>query len=443
MTKADTVRQDGYQNAVIGHGIKKLDPMANYRFSLDMLMDDQLLAALYAGNRLAARVVDLPADEAVKNWITIDGDTDELAIQMLDDLDAEVHYADAIRWARLYGGSGILIVADDGGLLEQPLNENNLRKIEELRVYDRTQIWPDFMSRYQDPQNPKFNKPEFFEIYPVEGGQFRVHESRLQLFTGNPVPSRYYNQFWLWGFPALQGLWDELLHYAQSHKNAALIVERLSQAIYKFKQLAETLASADGDELVKKRMELVDIARHLLNTIVIDGEEDFDLKNIPLTNLPEMLDRFGLALSAVSGIPFTVLFGRSPAGMNATGKSDLENWYDLIRQIQKRQLKKPLDRLVRLLMICKEGLFKGRQPEMWKVEFKPLWLPSDKEQAETDKIKAEAKEKTANERNTYVGMGALDPSEVRAKLVEEGEYEIDQSLKLGGEVDDDVDPVQE
>lgn len=107
----------------------------------------------------------------------------------------------------------------------------------------------------------------------------------------------------------------------------------------------------------------------------------------------------------------------------------------MVRQIQKRQLKKPLDKLVKLLMLSKDGLFHGRELPKWAIKFNPLWLPNAKEQAETDKMQAETKEKIANIRRTYMDSGALDASEVRQKLKEEGEYQIDDSLEMSGEID--------
>lgn len=44
-------------------------------------------------------------------------------------------------------------------------------------------------------------------------------------------------------------------------------------------------------------------------------------------------------LSALTNIPQTILFGRSPAGMNATGESDFENYYNFIERIQKQDVK--------------------------------------------------------------------------------------------------------
>ena len=59
-------------------------------------------------------------------------------------------------------------------------------------------------------------------------------------------------------------------------------------------------------------------------------------------------------------IPFVILFGHNPkgSGLSQSGGTDLENWYNFVGQIQKRQIKKPLYRLIKLLMLSKKGLFK-------------------------------------------------------------------------------------
>lgn len=437
------MRTDGYINAVLGHSLKNKDPAAHFVFANAPIMTDKMLTNLFIGNSLARKIINLPADEAVKNWVHIEaGDQDEQALQMHDDLRSEMHFADALRWSRLYGGSVILMMADDGQLLDEPLNENKLQKVESLRVYDRTQVYWNDMVLYDDPRNPMFGRPAYYQINPIMGTPFLVHESRLLLFTGDPLPELNRLQYQGWGLPALQGMWDELLGNAHSHKLALLIMERMSQGVLKLDGLLDVLMREGGEETVRKRIELIDMVRSVLNTIAIDKEDEYELRNISLAQIPELLDRFGLAVSATSNIPFTLLFGRSPAGMNATGQSDMENFYNMVRNIQKRQVKPNLDRLTRLLMLCKDGMFKGREPENWRIEFNPLWLPSDKEQAETDKLKADAKKSTADERIAYVSVGALDASELRKKLAEEGEYDIDLTL-LPEELPDSPDPAEE
>jgi len=425
------IRTDGYQNVVIGHGLKNKDPAANFGFTPGPIMTDQMLSNLFIGNSIARKIISLPVDEAVKNWISIDDDPESKSLQILDDMGAESHFADALRWGRLYGGSVILMLANDGGTLEDPLREGNVKEVESIRVYDKTQVFWNDAVLYEDPSNKQYGEPEYYEISPIGGMPFTVHQSRLLLFKGDPLPDYYRLRYQGWGLPSLQGVWDELLNNSHSHSLAIKIMERMSQGVLKLDGMLENLQTDFGEAEVKKRLELIDMARSILNTIAIDSKDEFEIKNMTLAGIPDMLDRFGLAVSAASNMPFTLLFGRSPAGLNATGQSDLENYYNMVKQIQKRQLKPQISRLTRLISGSKEAL---------KLIFAPLWLPSEKEQAETDKLKADTKAQEAAAANTYVGMGALDPSEVRKGLAKCEEYEIDLSFNHIEPTPDELNP---
>ena len=155
-----------------------------------------------------------------------------------------------------------------------------------------------------------------------------------------------------------------------------------------------------------------------------------------MAHVTDVLDQFGLKLSEASQIPFTVLFGRSPAGMNATGKSDLENWYSMIAQIQERHMKKPLDKLTKLIMLAKNGYFKGVPLKDWSVKFKPLWEPSEKEEAETCKLHADAKKAKSEEMKKYVDAGLIADVEGRKILADDEGFKdyINSNLDISPDV---------
>lgn len=92
-----------------------------------------------------------------------------------------------------------------------------------------------------------------------------------------------------------------------------------------------------------------------------------------------------LDLSGASRIPVTKLFGRSPAGMNATGESDLKNYYDYVDSLRESKLRPILERLLPVILMstC------GGVPEDMEVQFPPLWTPTAKEVSEIAKAKAE------------------------------------------------------
>lgn len=437
------IRNDGFMNTVIGHGLKSKDPMANFQYGNGPILKDQDLANLY-GNALVRRIIDLPADEAVKNWIKIEGDDeDEKILQALDDLHAEESFANALRWSRLFGGSAILMTINDGGTFEDPINESSITEIEQIKVYDKREVIYESLLFNDDPMSKSYGMPEWLLISPVRGTQFYAHRSRVLIFDGDPLPNREREQRNGWGLPVMQGLFDAVRNNDHSYALAIIILERMGQSVTKFNGLLEKLMTDEGNKQIADRLHLIDMARSVLNTVALDTEDEFELFNMNLSNVPEMLDRFGLNVSSLTGIPFTVLFGRSPAGMNATGESDNEIFYSMVKRQQKRKLKGNLDRLTKLQQLAKRGPSGGRELKNWCIEFLPLWMPSAKETAETEKLEAEAKKLKAEEAQIYVGINSLDGSEVRKKLADGDDYEIDQTLDMLGEGDDEqADPTQ-
>ena len=133
-------------------------------------------------------------------------------------------------------------------------------------------------------------------------------------------------------------------------------------------------------------------------------------------------------LSAVTNIPQTILFGRSPAGENSTGDSDFENYYNYIERIQKLMLKKNVRTLLDILF--KAGRANGEIQEEpdYKLTFNPLWSLSDTEQANVDKVRADIELVKAQTAQAYVQMQAMDPSEVRAALARSEEFMVEDIL---------------
>jgi len=426
-------RSDGFVNSVIGHSNKQKDPMANFSFIANPRMSDSLLLAMFKKAALAKRIVSLPADESTKHWIEIKADKEKLIENMLDVLGAEEIFADAVRWSRLYGGSVILMLVNDGQGLEDELDEKNIQYVEQLRVYDKTQVffW-DNLLLYDDPASSKYGEPMYYQINPIGGNPFYVHESRLLKFAGDPIPDieRVANQGW--GDTALGALWDEILNNTHCHKLAILIMERMGQVVLQLDGLLEVLEEENGDAQVKARLDTIDMARSILNTIAIDAKDDFKIHNLSVSGISDLIDRFGFALSAACNIPFVILFGHNPkgSGLSQSGGTDLESWYNFVGQIQKRHIKKPLYRLIKLLMLSKNGPFKGKELDKWCIDFKPLWSPSELEQAQANDADASSNFKNAQANTLMITNKVLSSAEVQRKLG----YTPEEIVIIDGEV---------
>jgi len=403
MTTAGTFRLDGpYENVFLNFGTRG-DRSSRTRPMPPALLSFQELEYLYSGDGFAARLIDLPADEMTRAGFDIEGIEDGEKIEAaLEDIDALKHLALALRWANLYGGALIVALLDDGGLLEEPLVPERIRSIDQLRVYDRWQVtrW----RKYTDPTDRRFANTEIYHVSPLNGIPYMVHESRCIMIDGAPLPDRLREQNEGWGLSRLQRCYDQLTRMNAAHMWSNALLERAQQGVHGIPNLTGTLRSPGGEEMVRKRVDLADRARSISNTLVIDAEETYELKSTPLSGVSDLVDRMGLALSAVSGIPESLLFGRQQGGLNSTGKSELENWYASIGQSQHTVLLPALDCLVRWELYAA-----GRYTEDYLIKFAPLSVPSEKEQAETEYTVAKTHE-------IYSNIQALDPSEIRSTL---------------------------
>lgn len=439
-------REDGYVNLLNKYGTKQ-DNSEAYKFEREPVIPDMQLTGLYEGNGLFSKIIDTPAEEALKHGFDLNLKSDELNAfveDALDDLEWEERAATAIKWARLYGGALIVMLIDDGRGLEEPVDWEHIRSIDELRVYERSIVQPDYASLYQQDYGgkgvgnrvSKFGQPEYYYVSSIYGS-FKVHESRCLVFRNGVLPEQTSNATYLfWGMPEYVRIRRALRETVTAHTDSVKLLERSVQAIYSMKGLASLLTTDDGENQVLKRLQLVDTSRGLLNSIAIDSEgEQYDFKTFQFSGVKDVIDATCNMLSALTNIPQTILFGRSPAGMNATGDSDFESYYNFVEKIQRLMLKRNLRTL--LDVVFRAGIASGdvaEEPD-YKLEFKPLWSLSDTEQAAVDQTKAQTALVKAQTAQAYVDMQALDPTEVRRRLASDEEFDVEDIISEDDEDD--------
>ena len=336
------------------------------------------------------------------------------------------------------------MLIDDGRGLEEPVDWEHIRSIDELRVYERSIVQPDYASLYQQDYGgkgvgnrvSKFGQPEYYYVSSIYGS-FKVHESRCLVFRNGVLPEQTSNATYLfWGMPEYVRIRRALRETVTAHTDSVKLLERSVQAIYSMKGLASLLTTDDGENQVLKRLQLVDTSRGLLNSIAIDSEgEQYDFKTFQFSGVKDVIDATCNMLSALTNIPQTILFGRSPAGMNATGDSDFESYYNFVEKIQRLMLKRNLRTL--LDVVFRAGIASGdvaEEPD-YKLEFKPLWSLSDTEQAAVDQTKAQTALVKAQTAQAYVDMQALDPTEVRRRLASDEEFDVEDIISEDDEDD--------
>lgn len=443
----DKFRMDGYTNLLNKYGTPQ-DADTRYSYNPEGFVDDMTLLHLYEGNGLFSKIIDRPAEEAIKHGLDIDfqdSKAQDYVEERLDDLEFEDRFATAEKWARLYGGAIAVLLVDDGRGLEEPLDWKNVRSIDEIRVFERAIVQPDYTRfntfNFYDSieKNRPYDEPEYYTVSSIYG-YFMVHRSRCLVFRNGRLPEHATSEnYRYWGIPEYVKIKDALRECNTAHGDGVRLLGRSVQAIYKMKNLASLLATDAGEDQALRRLQVIDMARGILNTIAIDADgEDYDFRTMTMAGVKDIIDSTCNMLSAVTDIPQTILFGRSPAGENATGHSDTENYYNMVEKIQKLNMKGNTRTLIDLIL--QEGVSEGKIEKLpkYKVKFAALWSLSDTEQANLDATKANTEKVKADTVSAYLNAQILDPSEVRAALQKKEPLEIESIIQDEPEQDDNI-----
>ena len=432
-------REDGYVNVLNRYGTSK-DTSEHYRFQPEPAVDDTVLSMFYEGNGLFSKIIDSPAEEAIKHGFELEGisdpDIQSFFREAYDELDGDEMFMTSLKWGRLFGGAIAVMMINDGRGVDEPLDWKNIQSIDDIRIYDRSLIQPDYSSMFSyNPEDPfrtrgsRLGMPEYYSVFS-KYGNFTVHESRCLVFQNGILPEKCTNSVYqFWGMPEYVRLKRAIRDAELAYGSGPKMLDRSVQAIYKMKNLADILSTSDGEDAVLKRLEVIDMARGLLNSITIDSEgEDYDFKQFQFSGVSEIIDKSCAFLSAISSIPQAILFGAGAGGLSTTDDTSMENWYNYVERIQRRMVKKNLRYL--FAIIAQAGVATGELAEVppIKVKFNPLWSMSESEQVQLEQQKATIKSTNAATAKTYVDMGALDPSEVRNGLARDEQFDVENIL---------------
>lgn len=432
--KRDTIRADsGFKDAFIARKLSNYETLMNER-----KLSDQQLALMYR-NLIVRRIVTLVVDDAIKNFIEVEGDQDECIVQELEALFIPEKLTEALYWDRLFGMSVALILADDGQELDQPIILKRLRRVSGIEVFDKRSVMEDSASLYYDTdvRDVNFGKAEYYTITPPNGNLFKVHRSRLLIFDGETLPKleRIANNGA--GLSCLDGIPAAINRVKTSMDKTIDIMDKVSTSLLKLQGLSNVLQTEEGTKAVIKRLDLIDYSRRLNGSVAIDKDDEYAVFNIPLGGLTDIIQEMEQYVCAVTGYPFTKLFGRSPAGMNATGQSDMQIYYDKVKSYQKRKLRPALEYLVKLIQLSSEGPTQGKELEKWSIKFKALQQLNDLEQANVDKTQAEVRAAVVKLVLDLVDNQMLDATQGRKYLAERGDIPVSETeLDLDDETEE-------
>ncbi|EHU1782663.1 DUF1073 domain-containing protein [Acinetobacter baumannii] len=406
--KPDAIGDAGaYTNFVSNIGTER-DKASHGSFVKKVIPDEQL-EAVYQ-HWLAKRIVNRPASDMLRAGWFFEGIQDNDLLKLKEackafNLDGVL--LSSLVLSRLYGVCYVLLGTVDGGNLDQPfdLNKLGVGRLEFFTVLKKKYIEAD-TSKYLSPKEAGglLKQPEFYKLKLDGKSTQRIHHTRLYKFGHADVVNEE-------PVSVLQEVYEDLLDHAAVKKASASLVHESKIDVIRTPGLVDKI-KADL-QAVAERFLSVGLLKGLNGMIVLDAEEEYDSKSYSFGGLPDLMREFSIQAAGAADMPYTILFGQSPAGMNATGEHDTRNYYDSIATKQIWSLK-PF--MMKLLKVIVQTTF-GRQFPILDIVFNPLWQLDAKVRSEVEKANAERDAK-------YLEMGIITEPQIARQLLIDGVYSV-------------------
>jgi phage-related protein (TIGR01555 family) len=399
---ANKKANDSFQNINKELGTGK-DPRQGTFFIRNAKIDQMTANNLYVTNWLGANVVDVPADESVKNWRELDiEDDNQLAAFEAEEtrINLKQSFAQARKWANVFGGAIIVMIVDDGQNLSVPLNINTIKKdsLKRLIVMDRWEV--SAMNIERDLLNENFGNPT--QYLHGESGQM-IHHTRVLKFNGDSPTIREVRENNGWGL----SIYEKIMLTIQDAMTSSDLISGLlfesNVDVYKIAGLNEAV-EAEQDDLAIKRIKLANELKSTINAIALDKEDDLVKVFASFAGLAEIDDRFLQKVAGSSKIPATKLLGTQTKGLGNGQEGDLTNYYDMVNAIQENQYS---PNLITIDSVMSMSLF-GKDIGVT-FEYRPLFQLTEQEQADVDL-------KNAQRDEIYLRNNVVDDSMVLDEL---------------------------
>jgi phage-related protein (TIGR01555 family) len=415
------LRIDGaLTNVLTGMGVPGKDRKLGNSIRINAFLSENQLEELYK-NGLIRRYIDAIPEAILRHHPTItlgsttpENENTDLIPDFNRFLQAS-HFDHALREVvqlqRLYGGAGLVLLLDDGGTPEEPVNLKTLRGVRGYVPLSRHELIPEDVS-FTD-----YSKPEHYRISTnqrLEPGQTEsyvntlIHSSRVARFDGLYLPWNLRARNTGWGMSCIEVIWDAFQNYEGALSGLNSLLSEGDLLVHKIPGLMQRIASG-GEADIRKRLEINNLARSVYGALVVDKEEEVTNISRGLNNLAQATEPFVNYLQAVTGWPASILMGDSPGGLGKEGRFEERVWASLVESWQEVYCRLPVSEIFTYILASKEGPSKGRPPETWDLDFPSVFTQTDEE-------RAELYGKMAIADNTYVQLGVLNAIEIRQSL---------------------------
>lgn len=443
--RADTARtkqasiqtMDAFSNPAARIGFGTMDLLQATQYPLTRLTQNyQLLTSLYRDNWIVQNIIATIPNDMVRKWYEIKSSIPPEYMDRMRRLERQTQIRHKLLlgmyWGRLYGGAAGVILIKGQNDLSQPLDLDTVmpESFLGLQILDRWNgIYPE-SELVTDSEDRDFGLPAYYTIQDNETGRLtaRVHHSRIIRFIGRELPWMEQVTELYWGESEIEAIYNEVVRRDNVAANIAALTFRANISYMETNGLDQLLGTANTE--MQRRFYNMMAAQSIMEsnfgTRIINKGDAIHNTQYTFTGLSDVYDRIMMDVAGAARTPVTKLFGRSPAGMNATGEADMRNYYDYIDGLRETELRNIIERLLPVMALSAWG----EVPEDMDIDFPPMQTPDAKELAEIADHKTNAV--LAVYQNDLIDS-ATAQRELQAMADETGMYSkiSDESIEAG------------
>lgn len=380
---------DSFMNALSSMGVGTENLMNATRYPITRLTRDyNLMNSLYRNSWVIKRVINTIPDDMTKNWFTFSTDMTPEQTDRYKKLEKRTKIKERIRegmyWSRLYGGAAaLMLIEGQEGMLDQPLEVESVLpgSFHGLLILDRwSGVYPSD-GIITDITDPDFGLPEYYMVQETNQTIVeKIHHSRIIRFPGRVLPNYENEVEQLWGASEVEHIYEELVKRDNTSANISSLIFQANLLVNKVEGLEQVMALGD-QQMVQDIYNIKTSQNQMRNNssmMIIGKEEEMSQMQYTFSGINDIYESFMMDLAGAAEIPVTKLFGRSPAGMNATGESDLQNYYDMIGSLQESNLDPVFDKLHPVMFMSEFGII----PNDLDIKYNPVKTFSASESAD-------------------------------------------------------------
>lgn len=387
--QAPTITMDAFSNpaARLGFGTMDLTQATTYPMTR-MTQDYNLLTSLYRDNWIVQNIVATIPNDMIRKWYELKSGIAPDYINQMVKLERRTQIRKKLLlgmyWGRLYGGAVGVILIKGQNDMSQPLDLDMVLpgSFLGLQILDRwSGVYPEG-ELVTDPSDPDFGLPAYYMIRDDTTGYMvaRVHHSRIIRFIGRELPRLEQVTEVYWGESEIETIYNEIVRRDNVAANIAALTFRANVNYMETEGLDQLLGTANTE--MQRRFWNVMAAQSIMEsnfgTRVINKGDAIHNTQYTFTGLSDVYDRVMMDVAGAARTPVTKLFGRSPAGLNSTGESDIKNYYDYIDGLRENDLRPIIERLLPIMALSAWGMI----PDDLDIQFPPMETADAKEQAE-------------------------------------------------------------